>query len=113
MYRKLLSVYRELVRPAVFGWCVALLVICSGQAFAQSSPGGGSVPACDALNAPSTATVSNAIGCMIGTVQPNAILVSIVTAFVPILLVIWGARGGFALIATVVRRMFGFMTGRA
>ena len=50
---------------------------------------------------------------MIGTVKPTAILVSIVTAFVPILLVIWGARGGFALIATVVRRMFGFMTGRA
>lgn len=109
MMKKVHDLLRTLVSPPVFGWCVALLVICSGQVFAQSA----SVPACDALNTPSTATVSNAIGCMIGTVQPNAILVSIVTAFVPILLVIWGARGGFALIATVVRRMFGFMTGRA
>ena len=109
MLKKVQELFRQMISPPVFGWCVALLVVCSGHAYAQST----TVPACDALNTPSTATVSNAIGCMIGTVQPNAILVSIVTAFVPILLVIWGARGGFALIATVVRRMFGFMTGRA
>jgi len=86
---------------------VALVVGMSGSAMA--TPGA----ACTALNTAATATVENAINCMIETVAPNAILVTIVTAFVPILLVIWGARGGFALVATVVRRMFGFLTGRA
>ena len=95
-------------RAAFFG--LAMLVVATGR---EASAQSGAVPACDALNTPATANVQNAIGCMLGTVQPNAILVSIVTAFVPILLVIWGARGGFALIATVVRRMFGFMTGKA
>lgn len=92
--------------------CLTLVFGIAPPAFAQGAPP--STPAsCSALDSASGATVGNAITCMIDTVRPNGILVVIVSTFVPILLVIWGARGGFTLIATVVRRMFGFMTGRA
>lgn len=92
--------------------CLTLVFGIAPPAFAQGAPA--STPAsCSALDSASGTTVGNAITCMIDTVRPNGILVVIVSTSVPILLVIWGARGGFTLIATVVRRMFGFMAGRA
>lgn len=91
---------------------LAIVAVTSMSAYAQST-------ACTSLTttAPGATTpgasIQDAILCMVELVSPRAVLVSIVTVFVPLFILIWGARGGFALVATIVKRMFGFLTSRA
>lgn len=81
---------------------VAVIVVAgSGLSFATGT-------ACDTM-----ATIGDAITCVKDTINPNAVLVSVLTAFVPLLLVIWGLRGGFGLVSRIVKSMFSVITRRA
>lgn len=82
---------------------VATLVLLGGSAFAVGT-------SCDTLT--TTPTVTNAITCMIDTVAPYTILVAVLVAFMPVILVIWGFRGTFSLMARVVSSMFSFLIRR-
>lgn len=76
--------------------------------FASALPSFATGTACDTM-----ANITDAITCVKDTINPNAVLVSILTAFVPLLLVIWGLRGGFKLVYRVVASMFSVVTRRA
>jgi hypothetical protein len=79
---------------------VALVLGLSQMAMATES-------VCEALQ--STPTVGGAINCIVAAVAPYTVLATVLTIFIPILLVMWGIRGGYALVVRVVRGIFGLL----
>lgn len=76
---------------------VVLFLTAGSSVFAQTSPP--PAPAsCTALKTPATADITNAILCMVDTVNPYGVLVTLITVFVPIMLVFLGGGHAVALL---------------
>jgi hypothetical protein len=88
-------------RDLVVALAVVAFVAVGSSAWATGPSGCAAVTAATAAAPPAVADVMN---CVFDSIAPYALITAILVVVVPLLIVVWGMRGGFGLVSSLFRK---------